>query len=659
MKDKYIYKIGSVESWIVFVDGFTGELIYGWAKLRNSDISQKINIFINGLCVGNNISCCNYRYDLYSAGFDSGKYGFSIQLDIQPHNKGKIEIYALDEGKLIAEFNYDLLAQCGVSNLQSRAEKLLSLGYKAEAAECYLALFDKSSNAEFKKVAYEIISDLPTEVIYDHLLFAKAKDVGEFSIGLANLPLSDLKLNRKDALMQCLKRYFYLNPTYFQTTQMREYLGIFSGILMTNNDIKIKTIFNNYLENYIFSHLTYPKIKIRSFSIFNEKICVIASSPVRLAHIMPVLQKLPGELLNFIFIYACGGAKEILDSAGIEGYKIIHGIDNIKNYNILLFDQMHFYDLKQFDLSKKLIIIYSHGVERDIYRYRQANLCICSSEFQFDIADKAIIKYFDHNNIEKLSKLDPEYKTEFVYSGPFHITSFLINEKDKKNKARSILLESLQMEFDKEYPVIAFFEDAYALPGHIVYCLNRLAKYCTIIVKPFDNAKSEYLSKLSSNISIYDKSTWAPNDLRYGADWIMCGYRSGVFASSLMVGLNVIPYYSRIIKCKFQNDGLTRWQDLIPCPQSHLHHQCDFILRQKWHNYFDLLDIESIYKAIFDNEYEKWIKDNIATLQRDVFGNYNIEDSSGYIAECILKFVCNGTLGRQASAVYFKDSFFD
>lgn len=652
-------KIALVRVWIGFIDGFDGEHIWGWAKCINEESFQDIQLFVNDLCVCNKLSCAIYREDLFKAGLGTGRYAFNfLTNNTVKENKGLIEIYDPDSRKLIAKFCYNLLSSLDIDKLISRAEALFGLGYKYESAECYMAGWERSLDTKYKEKAYEIISQLQIVPEYDSLLYAKAEESGNISIEIANLPLTNSKLSRKDALYQSFNRYFYLDPAKFTPAQLRHYLGIFSGLLISARNKKMEILYNNFLENFIFSYLEYPKVKTRTFPILNEKLCVIAGSPIKLAHILPVLQKLPNELLSFIFIYTSANAKEFLSSAGIYPMSIKHGIKEIANYNILIFDQMYFHDLEKVNLNGKLAIVYSHGVERDMYRYRQANLCICSSEFQYDISDKALLAPCNKNSIAYIEKIDPEYKTEFVYSGPMHLTAYLSHDKEKKTKALIELNNKLGMEIVRDRPVVAFFEDAYGLPSHITYCLNRIVNFCTVIVKPFDNAKANYISRLSGDIIIYKDPAWTPNDLRFASDWIMCGYRSSTFASSIMLGLNVIPYYSRIVKCKFANYATTTWSEFMPSFQSHIHHQVDIILRQKWHKYFDLLDVNSIIKAIFDKDYKIFLKNELSKLQKEIFGEYSMEDSSDYLAESILKFACNGTLGKDASAIYFKDSFF-
>lgn len=62
------------------IDIFDEDVLAGWVKCNASDLSQSIDVYLNGTLIAANVQASLERPDVRDAGFGSGHYGFQMPL---------------------------------------------------------------------------------------------------------------------------------------------------------------------------------------------------------------------------------------------------------------------------------------------------------------------------------------------------------------------------------------------------------------------------------------------------------------------------------------------------------------------------------------------------------------------------------------------------
>lgn len=70
-----------------------------------------------------------------------------------------------------------------------------------------------------------------------------------------------------------------------------------------------------------------------------------------------------------------------------------------------------------------------------------------------------------------------------------------------------------------------------------------------------------------------------------------------------------------------------------------------------WPHFFDIIDVDKIKNAIFNNEYSNWYKENLPYLRKKILGDYMLDGADQKTAEYILRFASEGTLGNDCTSV--------
>lgn len=103
-----------------------------------------------------------------------------------------------------------------------------------------------------------------------------------------------------------------------------------------------------------------------------------------------------------------------------------------------------------------------------------------------------------------------------------------------------MLERKLGANLPKEKPIIAFFVDEYCDKTQVEEGVKKLASYASIIIKSYRG----WLMQDVPETYNWPDTGYAPNLLRFGADYILAGYQSGTLSTSTMLGLKIIPYYT-------------------------------------------------------------------------------------------------------------------
>ncbi len=424
-----------------------------------------------------------------------------------------------------------------------------------------------------------------------------------------------------------------------------------------------------------------------------KSLCIISKTANALKYYSPFLQKIPKEELTIIIEdkdIPFEESVKIIESYGLVGYEIVNDLVGLENYSTLMCD---FLRVASHNPNKKLI--------EHLEKYKETKLIglIHSSDFiptQIEQKHFTAIMHCEKNNtqispqqadfffddksfsFEMLEEIAPYAKTEYTYTGPFQMGDYLKKLHEHKENFRKELEEHLSIKFDKNKKIAFVLEDELSDFHELVEGMNALAEHMYVIFKPFAMPQT-IIEKLSPKVILYQTKALAPNVVRFGADIVLAGFDSGTFFSSCMLGIPVIPFY--VPWCRKKNvkqitplhtrnildngfsfesffyNVFSNKKELLEqgrTIESSFALKLHFAYHKKIYN---LLDTESLIKAINENEYLDWYGKNIKNLQEKAFKDYFLENAAEKTAEYILDYAKNGTFGTNCASVYLKPEY--
>lgn len=331
-----------------------------------------------------------------------------------------------------------------------------------------------------------------------------------------------------------------------------------------------------------------------------------------------------------------------------QGYNIqkLSSTDEIRRYNNIIMNSSAFGVNGEFEgktLPHSRCIMISHSV--DIYiqaRDRAAHWHIFASQRQAEVREVNKILPSDNMKLfQYLMSLPAHLKDEFTYSGPYHIGNWAAKRKSSKRQLQEELAETFHFDFDFSKPVVAFLLDEFCHEQQLLDGLRRLAPHVNLVIKGT-------LPSVPGSFA-YPDIGYAPNLLRFAADYILAGYFSGTLASSTMLGLPVIPYYTSMIyyKGRRQNkrDRYTRFLNRN-CRKNDI--RLDIL--ETLNPPLDLQNTQGILDRFADKVWWAEYRRRLPAVQQAVFGNYVVEDAAEKTAQLIRKVFNQGTFGEDAVA---------
>lgn len=377
---------------------------------------------------------------------------------------------------------------------------------------------------------------------------------------------------------------------------------------------------------------------------------------IYMPHVAPILAHMPSDSVDLVFDKPSVELTEYLRKSGLDRFKVFYGYENCLRYDMIWGE--HAACCKYTD---KRTITFSHGTDS----WFPPSVCnqLSAVIYQYEtVAANGTVLLTNKDKALK-AQLPAESITEIAYTGPFHTDTELFNLS--KQEIRKKIAEEYNIFLPPEKPVIFFLTDELCLPSHIAYCVSKLSEYCTVIFKPWFIYPP--YGKLPESVITFQNPQMNNNLLRLGADFIFCSFTSGTLMSSVMLGLPIIPYYSRAVK--IQNYG---YEATIPQPIEtwiDKHEMYDeyknisksipkYKLMKEFadRNFlFDLLKTSQIKKAITEKDFLQKYNEQLPEIQKKVYGNYMKKGSARKTAELILRMARTGTFGEDCYAIHIKN----
>lgn len=386
-----------------------------------------------------------------------------------------------------------------------------------------------------------------------------------------------------------------------------------------------------------------------------EKIAFYSPVIGMLKSILPVIHCFPPGLVDII-IYEKFQPEEI-KSFELEKYNILFGEKHLHNYKYIVIDKIYLPE-KACKYNAKFIC-YAHYTDNQM----PASVLTDCSLFLFSSKKQQRLHVVACDLLPEANGLagSADYKCEIGYTGPYHLGAFLERRHESKTKLKTELAQELKIDIPEDKPLIFMLEDEVCHIGQLAYAANAMSRYATVIYKTLLPSPAWGLGKFNDSVHII-RDYFAPNLMRFSADYICCGYLSGSFTTSIMLGQNVLPYYSRIVRSRDQKTfNQSYYNEYRKISADESMRNTKQIIYLKFYNegkLLDLIDSAAFKSAILGTEYKKWYHSILPDLQKEAFGDYVLEGAPQKTAEYIMRFVNEGTLGKDCSAVYLKEKYF-
>lgn len=386
-----------------------------------------------------------------------------------------------------------------------------------------------------------------------------------------------------------------------------------------------------------------------------NSLCLYATYPL-LCYVAPILLHMPSNAIDLVFPAPSSEISAFLDKMELNRFKIFYGFEQCERYDYI-FSDYHFCKLFK---GRKKTIAFLHASDGTIDM--DSHSCISAVIYPHEAAATRSLIQIKPDDGDLRSLLPEIDVAEAAYTGPYHTDC--PEYRVEKKEIRQQIEETYKIKLPEDRPLVFFLTDEYCLQTHIAYCVRELSKYCTVLFKPWFDHPSYH--KFDESVITITHPPMNNNLLRFGADFIFCGFYSGSAVSSVMLGLPAIIYHSRAVKPQdpdyknYQPLSLRSWLDRVGYNdiESPIKPQVskggiykELSCRELT---FDLLDSARIRGAILNKDYLEKLRAELPAIQSRVFGEYLREGSARKTAELVLKFAKNGTFGEDCRAIHLK-----
>lgn len=270
-----------------------------------------------------------------------------------------------------------------------------------------------------------------------------------------------------------------------------------------------------------------------------------------------------------------------------------------------------------------------------------------------------VSKETDPEKYAEYMSLPKNMVNEFAYTGPYQLNEWCKNRNLPRQQLREMLERKLGACLPKDKPIIVFFEDEYCDRKHIMGGLRKLAPYASIIIKCW----SSWVMPDVLGIYRWPDQSYAPNLLRFGADYIMAGYQSGTLSTSTMLGLKIIPYYTDIVYINGNWDKAvtSSYTYFLPgqTPNPKVAAKLPTRIMDVLNPPINIMDTQGIMNRINSSEWWSDYNKRLPGAQKSIFGDYSIDDAPEKTAGLIMRVFEKNTFGKDAVGVRLRPEFED
>lgn len=545
-------------------------------------------------------------------------------------------------------------------NIQGYQYQIQSLEAREEWAEALAKLEDIKKKFPENPYAWQKCAEIQLKTGNYKLADAEMKEaISLFPSNLnifiyfAELPLfaTDPEIWR-DAIERCLTACQKFPSQYYMYLRT---LNICHKLIFLQDNEEYRDTYHHIFNQFL-HHFKHEDIG----SFTDKKIAIYARSVQLIKYILPVLKFIPPSFIDIIIQNDTPDAEHFIKKFGLSDYSIYYGDENVKKYKYVIGDARAIAINTELQNSGCSFIGYTHASDAAATGGLK-HLSLAIFESQNQMTNSRILSCAPLPDGYTLPAR-ANYKCEICHTGLYHIGEFLERRHEKKSQLKAELAEQLGIDIPQDKPLIFLLEDELCHIGQIAYAANHMAEYATVIYKSLLPVADPRLAKFSSKVHML-RGPLAPNLPRFAADFVCCGYMSGSFTTSVMLGQNVLPYYSRLLRIssKPHPHFPPKTYDTFKTLPEACFRSAANIIYAKFYEEGRLLDLakaDSFKNAIQGTEYREWYQSVLPSLQKEAFGDYLLDGAPQKTADYIMRFVKEGTLGKDCTAVYLKKKDF-
>lgn len=350
------------------------------------------------------------------------------------------------------------------------------------------------------------------------------------------------------------------------------------------------------------------------------------------------------ELVGMTELQDSGFCFSKLDTDRIAGYKNIVLNSNLISRRGPLYDKIP---------SESQCIALKHSVDAPHYSYQvAAHWFLGASQWQVECPESnKVLRSRQPKLFEKLMSLPMALRNEYAYSGPYHLGEWLRKRHAPKAELQQQLEQFVGCSFDGNKPIVAFLQDEFCHEQQVAEGLLQLAQHVNLVVKA-----SSFLSALPG-IFVYPNDEYSPNLLRFASDYILAGYHSGTLASSTMLGLSVIPYYTSMVFLGGRTTGKRSRHTVYLDSKEQDKIDIDVEILKMLNPPVNLQETGKILERIYDQRWWEEYRQRLPEAQKSIFGDYSVNNAVERTAELIMSVCKTGTFGDATTAVRLRQEF--
>lgn len=242
-------------------------------------------------------------------------------------------------------------------------------------------------------------------------------------------------------------------------------------------------------------------------------------------------------------------------------------------------------------------------------------------------------------------------RVQEVYpAGPYQLGEWA----SLRHLPKKLRLELLQKELGTAVPpdreLILYCGGLHDQPDEQVDAVRQLADTRTVLFKPFyDHPAYEALSDIAGTHLIRNSVQVSPNAMRFAADIILTSPLSGVYTTSLLLRLRVLPFLTWHQSCGQDRENFAPWKARMPLQGT----RPELYIAQKLGGPFDNKTLRDMEKRMDNPRYWRRYDAAQQILLPAFFGDYRIEGAAERAARGLLNVARFGVFapaGREETA---------
>lgn len=238
----------------------------------------------------------------------------------------------------------------------------------------------------------------------------------------------------------------------------------------------------------------------------------------------------------------------------------------------------------------------------------------------------------------------PDAVQEVYPAGPYQLGQW----ESLRHLSKKLRLELLQKELGTAVPadreLILYCGGLHDHPDELIDAVRQLADTRTVLFKPFyDHPAYEVLDGIAGVRLIRDSVHVSPNAMRFAADIILTSPLSGVFTTSLLLRLRVLPFFTWHQSASRERNDFAPWQARLPLEDA----QPELYIARELGGPFDNKTLHVMQKNMDNPHYWQRYEEGRRVFLSAFFGDYRIEGAALRAARGLLNVARHGVFAPE------------